>query len=327
MAKRRARSRIASLTAVIVAAAASSFACSSTKSTPAQTSDPVIRLAQSPWDASRIDAAIARILLTTQLGMTVEITEIDEFKQWDAIASGALDASLEVWPSGHAADIARYVDTGQVEEGGALGPIGKIGWYIPSYLLTQHPELSTYAGFRTDEAAALFSTPDSEPLGRFLSGNPTWTQYDSDIIANLALPFKVVFAGTEQAELDELTRAYARREAILLYMWTPHSVLSKLDMTAVQLPPYSDACYAKAATHGIDCDYPPDQLFKILWPGLAAAAPSAYRLLKAFHYTTRDQISLLQQVNNDGRTIEQAAQSWVDGNSAMWKTWLGEPTN
>jgi glycine betaine/proline transport system substrate-binding protein len=218
--------------------------------------------------------------------------------------------------------MANYIETGKVENGGLLGPIGKIGWYIPSYLLTQHPELATWHGFAEPGAADLFSTPDTAPRGRFLSGNPTWTQYDSDIIANLGLNFKVVFAGTEQAELAELTRVYARREPILMYMWTPHSVLSKLDMTAVELPPYSDDCYAKAATHGIDCDYPPDQLFKTFWPGLATSSPAAYRFLKAFHYTTRDQIALLAKVNNDGLTIDQAARWWIDANTAIWQTWI-----
>lgn len=307
--------------ALVAVAATFAASCASSKA-PAVPPITTIKLAQSPWDASRINVEIARVLLTEQMGYAVDVTEIDEFSQWDAIASGSLHASLEVWPSGHRDDIAKYVDTGAVEDGGALGPIGKIGWYIPSYLLTQHPELVTYEGFKTSAAVDLFQTAGTSPFGRFLSGDPTWTQYDADIIANLGLQFKVVFAGTEQAELDELASAYARREPILMYMWTPHSALSKYDMTAVQLPPYSDACYAKAAAHGIDCDYPPDQLFKIFWPSLEAAAPAAYRFLKAFRYTTKDQITLLQRINNDHLSITDAARGWIDANAVIWQTWI-----
>src|SRR5262249_49698236 len=115
-----------------------------------------IKLAQSPWDASRINVEIARVLLEEQMGYQVEVTELDEYSQWPPIAAGALRASLEVWPSGHHADVAQYVKTGQIEDGGLLGPIGKIGWYIPSYVLTQHPELTDWRGFRSQAAVDLF---------------------------------------------------------------------------------------------------------------------------------------------------------------------------
>src|SRR5258705_11652888 len=107
-----------------------------------------------------------------------------------------------------------------------------------------------------------------------------------------------------------------------MYMWTPHWALSKSDMTAVEPPAFSDACYSSADTHGINCDYPPDQLFKIFWTGLEEGAPEAYRFLKAFRYTTKDQITLLARVNNDGLTIDQPARTWVAANTALWQTWI-----
>jgi glycine betaine/proline transport system substrate-binding protein len=320
----RSRRAALGLVGAMLVAAWGLTSCSSSSPAPSGSDNFTIKLARNPWDASRINVAIAQTLLTEQLHANVEVTDIDEFKQWDAIASGDLHASLEVWPSGHKAELVRFVDTGLVENGGDLGPVGKIGWYIPSYMLTQHPELSTWEGLKQPSAVDLFKTPDTEPLGRFLSGDPTWTQYDSDIIRNLNLSFKVVWAGSERAELDELAGAYARRAPILMYMWTPHSVLSKYDMTSVELPPYDDACYAQAASHGIACAYPADQLFKIFWPELAQKAPRAYRFLAAFRYTTRDQISLLAKVNNEGFTIDQAARAWIDQNVALWQTWFSK---
>ena len=37
--------------------------------------------------------------LRDKLGYTVELVKIDQFEQFPALASGDLDASLEVWPS------------------------------------------------------------------------------------------------------------------------------------------------------------------------------------------------------------------------------------
>src|SRR6476469_1533851 len=107
-------------------------------------SKPVIKLAENPWSASALNVAVAKILLEEQLGYPVEVTTIGESEQWPAIASGDLDASLEVWPSGHVNDVKEFIEKQkQVENGGPLGPVGKIGWYIPTYMLKDHPELAT----------------------------------------------------------------------------------------------------------------------------------------------------------------------------------------
>ncbi len=71
---------------------------------------PVIQLAENPWSASALNVAVARILLERELGYEVEVVTIGESAQWPAIANGDIDASLEVWPSGHAENVAEYID-------------------------------------------------------------------------------------------------------------------------------------------------------------------------------------------------------------------------
>jgi glycine betaine/proline transport system substrate-binding protein len=251
------------------------------------------------------------------------VISLDENAQWPALAAGDAHASLEVWPSGHAANVAEYIDgAGTVENGGLLGPVGRIGWYMPTYLLTDHPELATWEGFTTDEAAALFATAETGDAGQFLGGDPSFVQYDGDIINNLGMPFEVVFAGSEEAILAQLDSAYSREEPVLFYFWTPHSIHAKYDLARVELPEYSDACYATADSGGVDCDYPGDDLFKIFWSGLAEAAPDAHTLLANMNYSTEDQINMIAAVEIDGQTVEEAAQAWIDANENVWRTWL-----
>jgi glycine betaine/proline transport system substrate-binding protein len=282
-----------------------------------------IRLAANPWSASELNVAVAAILLEEQLGYPVEIVSIDENAQWPALAAGDLHASLEVWPSGHAENVAEYIENqGAVENGGPLGVIGKISWYIPSYLLAEHPELATWEGYATPEAAELFATAETGDLGQFLAGDPSFVQYDADIIRNLNLPFQVVNAGSEEAILAALDTAVSREEPLLFYFWTPHSVHAKYDLTAVQLPEYTEECYAQAEEGGVACDYPADELFKIFWGGLAEAAPDAYTLLTNFSYDTDAQIGMIADVELEGTSIEDAARAWVDANEAVWGAWL-----
>jgi glycine betaine/proline transport system substrate-binding protein len=56
---------------------------------------------------------------------------------------------LEVWPSGHAADYETYITgKGSVVDLGLLGPSAKIGWYVPTFVVDEHPELATWEGFQ-----------------------------------------------------------------------------------------------------------------------------------------------------------------------------------
>ncbi|MBK7893797.1 MAG: glycine betaine ABC transporter substrate-binding protein [Candidatus Promineifilaceae bacterium] len=303
-------------------AAETDDASTSEESTSAEEKMTLI-LIENSWSASELNVAVAKNLLENELGYTVEVISLDENAQWPALAAGDAHASLEVWPSGHAANVAEYIDgAGTVENGGQLGPVGRIGWYMPSYLLESNPELATWEGFTSADAAALFATAETGDAGQFLGGDPSFVQYDSDIIANLGMPFEVVFAGSEEAILAQLDTAYSREEPVLFYFWTPHSIHAKYDLARVELPAYSDDCYATADSGGVDCDYPGDDLFKIFWSGLAEAAPDAHTLLSNMSYSTEAQIDMIAAVEIDGQSVEDAAQAWIDANEDVWRAWL-----
>jgi glycine betaine/proline transport system substrate-binding protein len=284
---------------------------------------PTLKLVQNPWSASELNVNVAKIILEEKMGYPVEIVTLDESAQWAALASGDAHASLEVWPSGHGDNIAKYIDEQKaVENGGPLGPVGKIGWYIPSYMVEQDASLTSFEAFKDPAKAALFATAETGEMGQFLAGSPGWTQYDADIIKNLGLNLEVVSAGSEEAVLSAVAAAYDRKEPVLFYFWTPHSIHAKYDLTEVKLPEYSDACYEKVASGGVDCDYPADVLFKIFWSDLKTFAPEAYTMLKNMNYTTEDQINLIAAVELDGKKVDEAARAWVDGNEAKWQAWL-----
>jgi glycine betaine/proline transport system substrate-binding protein len=284
----------------------------------------VVTLARNASVASAIDCALAKNLLEKQLGLTVNVVDVDEFSQWDKIASGDIDASLEVWPSGHADDIAKYVDGGLVENAGALGPIGRIGWYVPTYLVQAHPELANWMGLQDPSNVALFKDAQSGSKGGTFYGlDPSYTQYDQAIIDSLSLDLRVSFVGTsdpEGAMIAQLSAAYAAKQPLLFYFYTPHPGISAFDLTKVALPPYSDACYAAGASK-IACDYPVDTLFKIASLKLAKEVPSAHALLTKLNFSTGDQVSLMNLVDQ-GKSADEAADSWVSANQSTWQAWL-----
>jgi len=302
-------------------------ACGGQQAAPAQEESqaekPIIKLGENPWSGSQVNVAVAKALLEDELGYTVEIVTIDENAQWPALAGGDLSASLEVWPSGHAENVAQYIDDLKVvENAGLLGPVGEIGWFMPAYVVEQTPDLATWEGFTNPDNAKLFATAETGDKGQFLAGDPSWVQYDGDIINNLGMEMQVVNAGSEEAIVAALDSAYSREEPIVFYFWTPHSVHAQFDLVQVELPAYSDECYAKAESGGVDCAYPSDDLFKIVAASLKNEAPDAYQFLKNFNYTTKDQIEMIAAVELDEKSPEEAAKAWIEANEDTWKTWL-----
>ncbi|MFZ4828519.1 MAG: ABC transporter substrate-binding protein [Phototrophicaceae bacterium] len=286
----------------------------------------VIRLIENSWSASALNVNVAKIILEEEYGYEVEIIALDEQAQWAAIAAGEADASLEVWPSGHAENVAEYIDELElVENVGELGVVGKIGWFVPTYVVEEYPELATYEGFLDKELVKIFATAETGDKGRFVGAAPSWVQYDAEIIANLEMNMEVVYAGSEEAILAELSSAYARQEPIVFYFYTPHSVFAEYDLTAVELPEHTEDCYAGVAdgdASKVACDYPADQLFKIVSSDLAERAPEAYNLIKNFNYTSEDQIAMIAQVELEGLEFEEVAQAWVEENEEIWMEWL-----
>jgi glycine betaine/proline transport system substrate-binding protein len=281
-----------------------------------------INLAISPWTGSDANVAVAQILLRDKLGYTVKTTKIDEYAQFPALANGQLSATLEVWPSGHAKDYKKYIDGNNgVVDGGQLGVIGQIGWWIPTYMLTKNPELATWEGFKAD--AAMFKTAESGNAGQILDGAPSYVTFDQAIADNLGLNLKVVYAGSEAAELAALDAAYQKQGPILMYFWTPHWAQSKYDLTMVQLPAVTPACTDAAANDASKyaCAYPQDNLYKAFNSDLQTTAPAAFALLSAMSYTNEDQNSIALDINN-GMTPEAAAQKWIDANPSTWQPWV-----
>lgn len=318
--RRSGRSRRPALVLAALALAVTAAGCSGSGDDTATSSPfkPVIRLAVNDWTASALDVAIAEQLIELRLGYPVEPTRADDATaMYRDLAAGRLDAVLEVWPSAVDEHDQRVFDRGQVVRLGPLGPVGQVGWYVPRYALDDHPELATWESLRNPATAQLVG-------GSLVGVDPSYRQHDEDIVRNLGLPLTVDYSGSEEETAARLERAAATRAPILVYWWVPTAVAATYDLVKVALPPPTDACRAEAAAGGpgVDCDYPPDELFKAASPGLEAKAPPVSAFLTAFTLTTEDQQAMLQSVERDGVSISAAATAWIEANENTWRAWL-----
>lgn len=279
-----------------------------------------INIAVNPWTASALNAEIAKIVIEQELGHTVENVAIDENTMFTGMSDGSLDAALEIWPSGVVAEEQAFFDDGTVLNIGELGTVGKIGWFVPGYVIEENPELATWEGFQDPEVASMFATAETGDTGRFLGTDPSYSQYDEAIIGNLGLPLEVVFSGSEPATVAELDARVAANEPILMYWWTPTAAVAQYDLVNVLLPEYSEECYADPTA--IDCDYPEDVLFKAASAQLETKAPDVLAFLENFTITTEDQLGMLPAVEIEGEDAADVAAQWVTDNEDVWSAWL-----
>lgn len=285
-----------------------------------------IKLAVNPWTGSAVNANVAKVVLESKLGTPTELVNIDESPTWPGLDAGDLDAVLEVWPSGHAKDFDTYITAKKtVVDLGKLGPEAKIGWYVPTYMVEEHPELATAEGFAKPELAKLFATAETGDKGQFLMGDPSYVSYDEQIIANLKLPLKFVVAGSEAALITAIQQAVDAKKPILVQFWQPQWLQSKVALTQVKLPDYTDACAKSAiAKDGkYACDYPVDLIYKAASAKLAAKNARAHAFLSRFQLTTAQQNEIAAKVDADKMAVDVAAKEWVAANDAVVKGWLG----
>ncbi len=287
---------------------------------------PTINFVVNPWTASALNVEVARQIIESELGYPTEAISLDENEaMFTGLSDGTIDAVLEIWPSGITESEQAFFDDGTVVNIGDLGAVGQIGWFVPSYVVEDNPDLAGWEGYKSPEAASLFATAETGDNGRFLGTDPSYSTYDEQIIENLDLPFEVQYSGSEPATVAELDARVSAGEPILMYWWTPTAAVSKYDLVKVDLPAYTDECGASAAAGdgGVDCDYPADPIIKAASPALADKAPDVYSFLEKFTMTSEDQLSMLPAVEIDGEDPEDVAAKWVADNADVWSAWLG----
>ncbi|ALO95693.1 MULTISPECIES: ABC transporter substrate-binding protein [Streptomyces] len=276
-----------------------------------------VTLSVQSWVGAQSNVAVAQYILQHKLGYRVDTVQVDEVPAWDALSQGRVDALLEDW--GHPDQEKRYVqDKKTIARGGDLGVTGHIGWFVPTYLAKEHPDITDWRNL--NKYASLFRTAESGGKGQLMDGSPSYVTNDKALVKNLKLDFQVVFAGSEAAQITQMKQFAKEKKPFLTYWYSPQWLFEKVPMTEVKLPPYKEGCDADAAK--VACSYPHTPLQKYLNADFARSGGKAAAFLKKFRWTTRDQNEVSLMIAEQKLDPQEAAEKWVDSHPAVWKKWL-----
>jgi glycine betaine/proline transport system substrate-binding protein len=276
-------------------------------------------LNEQAWAGSTANTYIAKAVLEDELGCEVEVTKITEIPVFQAMADGKVDAVLEDWQ--HTDEYAKYIDkAGTVVQGGPLGVEGHIGWFIPKFVMDEHPEFKTWEGLKGNED--VFNN-------EFLGGDPSYVQKDKELIKALGLNLKHVTAGAEPAQVARWSQAYKQQKPVLFYWYTPQYLNQEYDLAEVKLPPRTDAnkdCKDDAKEGGdpnqYKCEYDVTIINKLFSKKFADSGSPAYDVLRKMKLTNEDQELVAKAIAGDKQDPEEAGADWVADNQDKVQQWL-----
>jgi glycine betaine/proline transport system substrate-binding protein len=305
-------------TGVATAAALALTACGSDikSNDPSSTPCGTVNIAINAWVGYEADAAVVSYVLKNRLGCTVQFQNLAEEVSWQGFGSGTVDVVLENW--GHEDLKDQYIDgSGVAVELGPTGNQGIIGWYVPPWLASAHPDITDYKNL--NNYATQFATTESGGLGQLLDGDPTYVTNDEALVTNLGLNFKVVYAGSEAALIEAFRAAETNKTFLIGYFYEPQWFLSEVPLVHVDLPPWTEGCDADPAA--VACDYPPYVLDKIARKAWVDSGSPAVNVVKKFSWTNDDQNAVAKDIT-DGMSYDDAAKKWVDAHASEVDAWL-----
>jgi glycine betaine/proline transport system substrate-binding protein len=276
-----------------------------------------VRLAINPWVGYEASAAVVEYLMEKELGLRVQTVERTEADSWKGFSDGSVDVVIENWA--HPELKEEFIEKKKIAlSAGENGNKGVIGWYVPEWMVQEHPDITDYRNL--PKYKNLFKTEKTGDLGQFLAGDPSYVTNDEALVRNLNLPYKVVYSGSEDELIAAAQKATKDRTPLLMYFYEPQWLFNQLKLVKINLPPYAIGCDADVKK--VACDYPPYLLDKIVSKKFAETGGKAYELIKNFQWTNDDQNSVAYDMAVNKLSGEAAAQKWVEANKIIWQAWI-----
>src|SRR6476660_8265114 len=328
MDKVRTRRALIGLSALVIVAAgvlglsASAFADRSAKCGS-------VTLDENAWAGATADVYVIKYVLEKNLGCTVNIEKLlESTPRYQAMSDVKVDAVLEDWGNTKLKVNAKFFKSKKLIDLGSNGVLGHIGWFIPTYLMKQHPELKSWTALKKDWT--LFKTVDSQGKGLFLGGDPTYVQKDQQLIKELGLNLFFLSVGSEPAQVARWTQAYKQKKPMLFYWYTPQYLNTAYKLSEVKLPARSKKCVDSYNPKlGSDwsiykCAYGLTIIDKVMSSQFAKSGSPAVGVFKRWKWTAADQNTVANMIAGQHMDPEKAAETWVKANPAKVKAWLGK---
>ncbi|GHE02084.1 ABC transporter permease/substrate binding protein [Streptomyces alanosinicus] len=256
-----------------------------------------IKIGYIPWDEGVASTFLWKEILEER-GFKVTTTQYAAGPLYTGLATGQIDVETDSWlPTTHAEYWKKY--------GKQLDDLGS--WFGPTSL-----ELSVPSYVKDVNSLADLKDHASEFGGKIVGIEPSAGEMSllkSKVLKEYGLDGAYeVIDGSTPAMLAELQRAYARKQPVVVTLWSPHWAYNNYDLKKLKDP---EGAWGKG-----------DGVHTLSRKGFAGDNPQVGRWLKDFSMNEKQLTGLEAQIQKAGKGKEQdAVRTWLRANPGLVDKW------
>jgi glycine betaine/proline transport system substrate-binding protein len=284
-----------------------------------------VSVAEMNWASGQIITGITAFLMEQGYGCDVKIVQSATTTAITSLAeNNEPDVVPELWVNSAQAYF-RLEEEGKVRKAAdVFAEGGSENWWVPAYLVEEHPELATIEG--------ILENPELVG-GRFHNCPDGWgCRIANDNLVE-AFEFEkhgmeVFDHGSGETLPASMAAAYENREPWFGYYWGPTAVLGRYDMVAVDMGPYDAEIHACNQTQ--DCEtpgksaYPAAPVLTVVTTDFAERNPEVFELVSNISFGTQELSNLLAWQKENSASAEEAAVHYLTNFQDQWSGWLSD---
>jgi glycine betaine/proline transport system substrate-binding protein len=285
-----------------------------------------VTITQMNWDSAAIVTAVSKFLMEQGYGCNVTIVPSDTTPAMTSLSeNNEPDIVTELWTNSAGDAYKKLRADGRIEElGSVLEPGGVEGWWLPTYLVEAHPELSTIDGVMANPRliGSMFNNcPDG--WGCRLVNDNLIRAFDLE-----GNGIEVFNHGSGETLATSMAAAYRSEEAWFGYYWGPTTPLGMFDMTSVDLGGYDEEAFL--ANQNADTpnpkpsSFPAAPVLTIVTKDFMETHPDIAALMGNVTFKTDTMSQLLAWKEDNNASNEEAAVYFLENNPDAWSGWIND---
>lgn len=291
-----------------------------------------LRFIDYSWDSVLVHNRIAGFVAEHGFGHEVDYLFADTLPGTFGLLRGDLDISMETWVDNVQESWDRGIADGSIIDLGPNFPNAPQGWYVPTYMIEGDPERGiepmTPDLKSVDDLPRyweVFRDPENPRKGRFYNGPTGWAASEINTLSlegyGLDAYYDPFFPGSQAALDASIVRAYERGEPWFGYYWEPTGIMGRLDMTMLEEPPYTEACWDER-TGDYACGYPNVLVRIAVHHTVLDRAPDFVEFLRQYETELSHTNEAVAQMDDAGGDAQAAALWFLKEYEELWTQWL-----
>ena len=292
-----------------------------------------VKFAGLNWESGEFLTAVMRQVVERGYGCKTDTVPGNTVTLEQALAEDDIQVLAEEWVSRSDA-WKKAADAGKVKALGHPFTGASEGWYVPDYMVdgpaATTPELHDVAQLGQAQYLKRFNDPEQPSEGRFLNCPSGWTCEGVNTAKLHAYGLDGRYVdfrpGTGPAMDAAIKSAYAQKQPILFYYWSPSAIAGKLKLKRLDEPPYSDTCWkdltSRSGHHTQGCTAPPAD---IAWGASTAFVAQNPEIAAVLNKATvpLDQLNANLVAIVDGHAAPDVqAQAFLKTRPDLWRAWV-----